>query len=42
MKICTGETTATVGVDYKIKTICVNDKNVKLQAWDSAGQERFR
>jgi Ras-related protein Rab-1A len=33
---------STIGVDFKIKTMMVNDKMVKLQIWDTAGQERFR
>eukprot|EP00485_Elphidium_margaritaceum_P023891 CAMPEP_0202712836 /NCGR_PEP_ID=MMETSP1385-20130828/46410_1 /ASSEMBLY_ACC=CAM_ASM_000861 /TAXON_ID=933848 /ORGANISM="Elphidium margaritaceum" /LENGTH=214 /DNA_ID=CAMNT_0049372999 /DNA_START=66 /DNA_END=710 /DNA_ORIENTATION=+ len=32
----------TIGVDFKIKEIELDDKTVKLQIWDSAGQERFR
>lgn len=32
----------TVGVDFKIKTIKMNDRTVKLQIWDTVGQERFR
>ena len=32
----------TIGVDFKIKTIEVKKKNVKLQIWDTAGEERFR
>lgn len=32
----------TVGVDYKCKRVVVADKEVRLQIWDSAGQERFR
>ena len=32
----------TIGIDFKIKTINVDDKRVKLQVWDTAGQERFR
>lgn len=32
----------TVGVDFSIRTIDLNDKVVKLQMWDCAGQERFR
>ncbi|CAI2376518.1 unnamed protein product [Moneuplotes crassus] len=33
---------STIGVDFKIKTIKVNNKVVKMQIWDTAGQERFR
>jgi len=33
---------STIGVDFKIKTVTLNDKTVKLQIWDTAGQERFR
>lgn len=29
---------ATIGVDFKIKTIQVDDKRFKLQIWDTAGQ----
>jgi len=32
----------TIGVDYKFKSVSVKDKNVKLQIYDTAGQERFR
>ncbi|EDQ84708.1 uncharacterized protein MONBRDRAFT_34573 [Monosiga brevicollis MX1] len=33
---------STIGIDFKIKTIELDDKKIKLQIWDTAGQERFR
>ena len=33
---------ATIGIDFKIKSILIDDSKVKLQIWDTAGQERFR
>lgn len=41
-KIYTENFISTIGVDFKIKTISVDDNLVKLQIWDTAGQERFR
>jgi Ras-related protein Rab-1A len=32
---------STIGIDFNIKSLVVNDKKVKLQLWDSCGQERF-
>ena len=32
----------TIGVDFEVKTIVVNDKRIKLQIWDFGGEERFR
>jgi len=36
------EQAATIGVDFKVKTVKVNGDKVKLAIWDTAGQERFR
>lgn len=32
----------TIGVDFMMKTLEVNDVNIKLQVWDTAGMERYR
>ncbi|XP_065919136.1 ras-related protein ORAB-1-like isoform X2 [Dysidea avara] len=34
--------TFTIGVDYNHKTIDLDEETIKLQVWDSGGQERFR
>ena len=36
------ELSATIGVDFKVKTVVLDAKRVKLSIWDTAGQERFR
>jgi Ras-related protein Rab-1A len=33
---------STIGVDWRIRTVNLDGKCIKLQLWDSAGQERFR
>ena len=33
---------ATIGVDFKVKTLAIDDKKIRLQIWDTAGQERYR
>jgi len=32
----------TIGVDFRFKTVIVDGARVKLQIWDTAGQEKFR
>eukprot|EP00485_Elphidium_margaritaceum_P021220 CAMPEP_0202719528 /NCGR_PEP_ID=MMETSP1385-20130828/131902_1 /ASSEMBLY_ACC=CAM_ASM_000861 /TAXON_ID=933848 /ORGANISM="Elphidium margaritaceum" /LENGTH=87 /DNA_ID=CAMNT_0049382769 /DNA_START=1 /DNA_END=261 /DNA_ORIENTATION=+ len=33
---------STIGVDFRIKTLSILDQTVKVQAWDLAGNVRFR
>ncbi|XP_029901629.1 ras and EF-hand domain-containing protein [Myripristis murdjan] len=35
-------TSATVGIDYSVKTLTLDDTQVAMQLWDTAGQERYR
>jgi len=34
--------TNTIGVEFVIKNVNINDKTYKIQLWDTAGQERFK
>ncbi|XP_017360444.1 ras-related protein Rab-18-like isoform X2 [Cebus imitator] len=36
------ELAATIGVDFRVKTISEDGNKAKLAIWDTAGQERFR
>ncbi|KAJ1927359.1 hypothetical protein IWQ60_002991 [Tieghemiomyces parasiticus] len=36
------EASATIGVDFKVKLVDIDDERYKLTIWDTAGQERFR
>ncbi|KAK7028317.1 ras family-domain-containing protein [Favolaschia claudopus] len=36
------ESSATIGVDFRVHKMEVQGKKVKLSIWDTAGQERFR
>ncbi|KAM7017819.1 ras and EF-hand domain-containing protein [Tautogolabrus adspersus] len=46
LRLCKNEfklnTSATLGVDFQMKTLIVDGEPVLLQLWDTAGQERFR
>lgn len=33
---------ATIGVDFRIRTMDIDGRRVKLQVWDTAGEERFK
>ena len=33
---------ATIGVDFRFTSFMLNGESVKLQIWDTAGQEKFR
>lgn len=32
----------TIGVEFGSRTVKINEKNIKLQIWDTAGQESFK
>ncbi|XP_022613335.1 ras and EF-hand domain-containing protein [Seriola dumerili] len=46
LRFCKNEfklnSSATLGVDFQMKTVIVDGEPVLLQLWDTAGQERFR
>jgi len=33
---------ATIGIDFKLKNLEVDGKKIKMQIWDTAGQDRFK
>lgn len=34
--------TNTIGVDFRIKTLIIENKKIRIQFWDTAGHEKFR
>jgi len=36
------ETKSTIGVEFFVKNVKINDVTIKSQIWDTAGQERYR
>ncbi|XP_022099471.1 ras and EF-hand domain-containing protein homolog isoform X2 [Acanthaster planci] len=46
LRLCKGvfqnNLNSTLGVDFQMKTLEIDDKVTSLQLWDTAGQERFR
>ena len=36
------DTKMTVGVDFEVKNLVIDDKRIKLQIWEIGGEERFR
>ena len=36
------DSTMTIGVDFEVKSLEIDEKKVKLQIWDFGGEERFR
>ena len=37
-----GQYLSTIGIDFQIKNLEINSKKIRLQIWDTAGEERFR
>ena len=40
--VWSGNLLSTIGVDFKFKTLNVQNRKIKLQIWDTAGSEAFR
>ena len=36
------KTNSTIGYDFRLKELTINSKTIKLQIYDTAGQERYR
>ena len=36
------DTKMTIGIDFEVKSLEIDDKKIKLQIWDFGGEERFR
>lgn len=37
-----GDSKATIGVEFRSKTLEIDNKEIKAQIWDTSGQERYR
>lgn len=37
-----GDLLSTIGVDFRFRTVEVEGKKIKIQIWDTAGQDTFR
>ena len=33
---------STIGIDFRVRTIVIDGKRIKLQVWDTGGQDRFK
>lgn len=42
LDIFTPQTRPTIGIELRVKTVEVDGKSVKVQIWDTAGQEKYR
>lgn len=31
-----------MGVDFEVKNVLVNNQRIRIQVWDTAGQEKYR